>query len=684
VVQTIYRPLAVLPGVQPDTDAPPLAGKHWRYTLHCRFVNGFLRKIGGWENINFFRGDVVSGVPRSMFSVELLQRPNLIIGTHTRLYDVNGGQLFNITPLQTVSVAAANSLSTQYGLLASNPFTMVNGSNRIVIADTQASRLRLGDSVTLSGAASAVNGIPQAQLNAQHVIREILPAGYAVRVASNATSSGTGGGATINRATGLLRLTAANTLPEGDRVGISGAANTGGILAADINMEGITRNNTATYFDFMTDGTATSSVTASGGASTVYFPQIPAGTIDEVALQGYGAGLYGVGLYGTALSSSSGKIYPRIWFMDRYGESLIATAGNNTGVYQWDGQSISAPILIPNAPDDVNYAFISDNTLVTFGADGIENRIAASDQGDIEQWTSSSLNQVFRDDIEGAGRLISHLPVRGSNLIFSEGQTYTFRKIAREAGVWEIKIVDPNIGIIAPLARASVRGIGYFMGKDNFYMYQGSNLQIIPSNNPEIPHCTALKYVFSNINTSQKSKCFAEYNPIYDELTFHYPSGSSLEPDRSVTVNLTTFVWHIDLMDRTAAEAPALGTAYPRMADFDGNIYYHEVGNDADAESLPFNARTCLMTATQDTSNLHSFVPDSDQSGSINVNIKSKLWPQSTVFSYDKNYTINPDTEEVQDMINGRFWEYTLSGNELDQDFRMGVWQEQVSKGSPK
>jgi len=684
MANTIYRPFSVLPGVQPLTDGTPLSIKHWVNTLHCRFVDGFLQKIGGWLKIVFYRGEVVTGVPRSLFNIELLQRPNLIIGTNTRLYDVNGGKLYNISPLVTTTTPAANSLSTQYGLLANDPFTFTNGMNRIVVADAQASRLRLGEKVTLSGAVGTIRGIPSAQLNAQHVIREIFPTGYAIRVATNATSSGTGGGAAINRASGLIRVTVANTTSEGDRVKIGGAAATGGITALQINSEFVERNVTATYFEVMTDGSATSSVTTGGGAATVYYVQIPAGSIDEVSLQGYGAGLYGVGLYGTAHASESGRVYPRMWSNDRYGEDWVGSPGNGTGVYRWNGQSIIAPTLVTGAPTAVNYIFVSDNTLVTLGGEGVENRIIASDQGNINQWVSSSTNQVFRDDIEGAGRLISHLSLGAKNLLFTEQQTYSFRKISLEAGVWEIKIVDPNIGLIAQNARATVRGIGYFMSKDNFYMYRGANLEIIPSNNPQIPHCTALKYVFGNLNTAQKSKCFARYDPKFDELTWHYPSAGSLEPDRTISVNLTTFVWTIDVIDRTAAEAPTLGTSYPRLADFDGNIYLHEVGHDADELSLPWLAKTCLMTGSQKTMNLASFVPDSTQSGNINVQLRSQLWPQSVKAMYNSPFVVTPESEEMQDSINGRFWSYELSGDVIDQEFKMGVWQEQLGEGPGK
>ena len=542
----IYRAFDILPGVRPLTDGTAISSRHWQSSFHCRFVNGMLQKIGGWEKELFYRDEVVSGVPRSLYSIELLQRSNLIIGTHTRLYDVNGGKLYNITPFTATSLPAASSLSTQYGLLATNPFGFTNGSNRVAVTDTQFSRFRVGDLVTLSGAVGTISGIPSAELNATHVIREILANGYAIRVASNATATAVGGGGAINRSSGLIRVTVANALSEGDRVKIedasilrgvsatvtapgsgystgdvltvsggdfsipakfnvastqavsvsvafsgysgyvpggtltavggtfttaatatiattkvisatvngagtggtngqalvtgttgagtqfqalvtiaggvmtavnsisvagsyttnptltaspvtgggltgaklnlamgvntvtlgtagnytanpvspvstsgtgtgatlnvlfgvqaitlnnagkyvatptnpagttgagsgatltvaySGSSNVGGISSADINGEFFARNVTGTYFDFMTEGTASSSVSSAGGTSVVYFTPIPAGTIDEVAQQGYGAGLYGVGLYGTALVSDSGRIYPRI------------------------------------------------------------------------------------------------------------------------------------------------------------------------------------------------------------------------------------------------------------------------------------------------------------------------------------------------------------------------------------
>ena len=96
----------------------------------------------------------------------------------------------------------------------------------------------------------------------------------------------------------------------------------------------------------MTDGFATSSVTAQGGSDVVYYEEITTGQVNEVAGQGYGMGMYGEGLYGTALLSQSGRVFPRIWFVDRYDETVILNAGNNTPVYAWDGSQTNGPVPV--------------------------------------------------------------------------------------------------------------------------------------------------------------------------------------------------------------------------------------------------------------------------------------------------------------------------------------------------
>ncbi len=676
-----FRQIMALPGVMPAADRTAFATKHYTEAKAIRFRNGLPEKIGGWQGYLFQGGDTINGTCRSMYSDNLSNAATQsIIGSHTRLYSLIGQSLVNITPLQTSTTAIANSLATQYDTLANNPITTASGSSTVTIADTQASRLVAGDLVRLSGA-TAVGGILAGALNTTHIVRSVGVNSYTINVGTAASSAATGGGAGVVRATGLVNVSAAaHGQANGDRVKITAATAFGGITAPQMNLEFIIRNVATNTFDVMTAGFATSSVTAAGGAGTLYQKQIPAGQLDESFGLGYGMGLYGVGLYGVSKLSSAGRLYPRIWFFDRYAANFIATAGNQTSVYSWDGDTTEAPVLVTNAPTNINYAFVSNSILVTFGAGGVNNKIKTSDQGDITIWTASSANQVYEDLIEGAGRLTSHASVAGTNLIFTDTQTYLFSYIGLP-NVWSIQLLEPSIGIIAPLARIVVKGVAYWMGQQNFYRYHGGNAEIIPANSQI--QSTILNYVMNDLNSSQKSKIFCWYNEKYDEIWWHYPSQSSLEPDRVARLALQDLSWTPDDISRTAAEAPFNPYGNPFLLN-GGLLYRHEIGSDDDTAPLSFNLTTNLQTIGKPNTIVTGFVPDSRQTGNISVRIIGYQFPQTSGgASFDRSYTVTPTTERVSVQNSARVIQYNWSGEELGQEWHMGAWLEYIQPGAP-
>jgi len=671
-------PIDILPGVQPITDMTGVATKHYTASDKIRSVNGKVQKIGGWVSSLFDYGDTIAGTVRSIYTDFINGKYYMFLGSNEKLYSLIGSRLSNITPFVTSSTAAANSLATLYGALANNPIRSVNGEMFVWVTDTSASRFIPGDIVYLSGATTFA-GIPALTLSGDFIVREIVSNEYKIYTGSTASSSTSGGGASVVRSSGLIQVTStAHGQLDGDRVKIEGATDTGGVLAAQINVEFIIRNVLVNSFDVMTIGQSTSSVTAAGGAATVYYKEIPDGLVNETNAQGYGAGLYGIGLYGTALLSTTARAYPRIWFSDRYADTIITTPGNQGGLYQWQGSAEVAPALIANAPTAINYAFVSNNIIVTLGAGGIENRIFSSDNTDITDWTTSSINQVYDDDIEGSGRLISHAPAKDYNLIFTEFKTYKFRYIGLPL-VWEVTPVDETIGLIAPMARCSVKGIPFWMGQENFYMFRGGTVEVIPANSQD--QCTALNYVFNNINQGQKSKIFAWYNKRFNEVWFHYPDASSMEPNRVVRVNILTYEWWVDTMDRTAAEYPNVKLVNPRLIDV-GTLYQHENGYNADGESMPFTLSSNLRYYGTDTANQLQIYPDSYQSGNITFTVEGFLFPQSQIPVFDTPYTISPTTEKVEVTSNGRFYRFTYAGDALNQEWRMGQWFEQAQKGA--
>lgn len=674
-------PIEILAGVQPDTDRRPFSTRHYTYTDKIRFKDGYPQKIGGWNSVTLdCQACSIQGVVRTVYTTLINGKYYGIIGSNEKLYSLIGTQLTNITPFAAATTPAANSLATLYGTLGSNPMAAINGSNTVTITDTNAGLLVAGDRVTISGA-TAFAGFSTGELNTQHIVRTVGVNQFTIYIPTAANATVSGGGASVVRASGLITLTKAmHGLSNGDRVKITGAANTGGILAADINAEFIIRGVTTNTFNIYTAGVSSSSVSGGGGASTVYQVEIPAGQADETAAFGYGAGLYGVGLYGNSKQSSLGRSYPRIWFCDTFGEDIIMTAGNQTGVYVWDGSGITAPILVPNAPTDVNYAFVSDNILVTFGAGAIENKIFASDQNDITIWTASAVNQVFEDNIEGAGRLVSHVSVENYNLIFSESRTYRFQYIGQPF-VWSIELVDPQIGIISPRAAIAVNGVAYWMGQENFYQYRSGFVETCPSATQE--ECTALNYVFGNLNYAQKSKIFCWYNKEFNEVWWHYPSQNSNDPDRIIRYDIKDRSWSIDTMDRTAAEYPQVLQSYPLLAATD-TLYRHEIGYNDDGDPMPFTIRTNRRFFSKDTGYITAIAPDNivTSGTEYSVNIKTYAYPMSSSTIYDQTYTLTSTTDYVPVTARGRFWEYEITGEDLDQEFVMNTGFEEVQKGS--
>ena len=580
--------------------------------------------------------------------------------------------------------------------MATNAISTVNGSSILNFADVNASAYRVGDIINISGA-TAFNGITTGQINTLHVVHTVGVNTWSTIVSTNATATGTGGGASITKFSGLIAVTAtSHGLANGSRVKISGAADIGGISAATyINQEFVMRYIDVNRFFIVTQGMATSSVSNGGGAGTLYQKEIPAGAVDESIGQGYGMGLYGVGLYGVALLSSSALQYPRIWFISRFGTNVILTAGNQTGIYSWGGSNNTAPTLVANAPTAVNYAFVSNNILVTLGAGGIPNRIFASDQSNITQWTSSSSNQVFDYTEVKAGQFRTHVSVAGVNLIFTDYQTYLFSYLGYTAGVanaiWSLQLLENNIGIIAPMARCAVAGVAYWMGQNNFYMWAGGNVSIIPSNTQT--QSTILNYVFGNINRGQAAKCFAWFNELFDEIWFHYPSQSSNECDSVARFNRTDLTWTMDTFDRLCAEYPNNIYGYPRLIDSNAVLYNHEIGTDANGSPMTWTLQTNVRGGDFSRNSgrvissknymLTAFVPDSVQTGNINVEIISKRFPQSPQSVSDANYTITPTTEFMPTQSMARLWQYKLTGSAIGQKWQGGQWHDWVKEGSP-
>ena len=172
-------PIEIAPGIYTEHTARGSL-RRWRDGDHVRFFNGLPQKIGGWK---LATADQVVGKARGVIDWQTLSVEKLRgIGTHLKLYVESGGDFFDITPLR------------DSGTLGTDPFTTTDTEVTVSVAHTSHG-LSEGDYVHYSGAA-AVGGIT---IDGEYTVTSVTDSdNYVITHSAAATSSATGGGATVD------------------------------------------------------------------------------------------------------------------------------------------------------------------------------------------------------------------------------------------------------------------------------------------------------------------------------------------------------------------------------------------------------------------------------------------------------------------------------------------------------
>jgi hypothetical protein len=573
-----------------------------------RFYQGLPETIGGWISLKYGNDQTLTGVIRNIYSYfDNNNVEHIIIGTNTRLYTYEGGNLYNITPLVPVgsAVAIPNSLTTNYsGFVALNPITTAIGSSVVTFNFGQFNPLifHVGDVIQISGVSTSIGGIAAAVFNqvVGYTINSVNAAttSFTFNIFPSIASSTQTAGIGCNLATRVLTVAqVAHGFLDGDRIKISLSTGIGtGLIAADINIESTVRFLSAnTYYYYMNQTTdfPDGVYVNAGGAATIVQGQIAGGQCSLTYNKGFGAGNYGSGAYSIGLSMDQGYTQPRIWSLGIYNGTLILTPGQQGAVYQWSNSINVAPVILTNAPSAVNYVFIAqaENTIVTFGAPISAalsgNNISSSDNQSITVWTpNGATNTAFQSTIAGAIQLIASAYVKGQYLLFTLNAVYIMIYVGKP-DIWNIRLLTEADGIIGPNAVMEIPDGIVWMGQNDFYIYNGSVVSQIPNN-------TLLHWMLDNINSPLAYLSFARKVIEYNEVWWFFPIGN--EPDNYVIWNYQEGHWTNGQLGRTAAEIPnnPIREQYMANGSCDGSVptqlYIHEVYNDYTDDGFPMGA----------------------------------------------------------------------------------------------
>lgn len=122
-----------------------------------------------------------------------------------------------------------------------------------------------------------------------------------------------------------------------------------------------------------------------------------------------------------------------------------------------------------------------------------------------------------------------------------------------------------------------------------------------------------------------------------------------------------------------------------------GLLFEHELGyNDYDSDTdeiIPLESFAETNYAQIEDGDLnmliYSIIPDSNQTGELNLSVYTKSYPQSSLEISKGPFFINEMTNKIDIMIVGRQRKYRIDSNELDQNFVIGKWYEQIKPTTP-
>ena len=386
-----------------------------------------------------------------------------------------------------------------------------------------------------------------------------------------------------------------------DFVTYSGAASLGGnIIAAVLNQEyqiaSVTDASTYTIEAKDTSGNAVlaaSGDSGNGGGSTVGKYQINTGLDSTVFGTGWGTSTWGRGTWGSSSTLTVSDTL-RLWSHDNFGEDLIFNVRDG-GIYYWDtsAKTLGTDRAVTLASLDTDSAIppiakqvlVSDRDrhIVAFGCDG-ETTIGTQDPllirfSDAEStttWNALATNSAGELRVGSGSEIICAVETRQQIIVFTDSSLHAMQFLGPPF-TFGISQLSENITIMGPMAAKAVDDTIFWMGQEDFYVFDG-RVQKLP--------CAVRSYIFDDFNVAQNQKVFAALNSTFDEVWWFYPSGDSTEIDKYVIYNYQDKAWSYGSLARTAWLDRGIND-YPLATGTDYYLYNHEFGLDDGSTNPP-------------------------------------------------------------------------------------------------
>jgi hypothetical protein len=483
-----------------------------------------------------------------------------------------------------------------------------------------------------------------------------------------------------------------------DFVTFSGAATLGGnITALILNAEHqVTRVVDADTYEITVSVAANASDTGDGGASVVGAYQINTGLDTSVFGTGWGTGPWSRGTWGSGSSTTIPGSQLRVWSQDNYGEDLIICVQDG-GIYYWDksGGLTARAVALEDlagaqaAPTIAKTVIVSerDRHVIAFGCDpegdpGVQDPLVIrfSDQENAAEWRSLSTTTAGELRIGTGSEIIGAIQTKQQVVIFTDVSVHAMQYLGAPF-TFGVQEVSSSVSIISPNSMVAVGDIVFWMGKNEFYAYDGAVTQI---------PCDVKEYVFSGMNTQQQLKVYAGHASSFSEVWWFYPSSSSQENDSYVVYNYEQRIWYYGTMLRTAWQDRNV-LSFPTAISPDGYVYYQENGLNDGSTNPPAALTPYIESSVVDIGDGDQFmfatrvIPDltfrnsSNEAPTATLTIKARNFPGGAYFASDADpvtktasIPVEQFTNEVFIRLRARSMSLRIESDQINTAWRLG------------
>ena len=379
----------------------------------------------------------------------------------------------------------------------------------------------------------------------------------------------------------------------------------------------------------------------------------PSGTANASQNTAYGGSTYGSGNYGVEREEDFSVAEATVWSLSNWGEDLLAVSNSDGHIYELDMSAwalaptttpmtkVSANSLVVDSggsanPSEVptsNYGLVVTGERFVFAlrAGANPRKVQWCDRENLYEWEPRVTNEAGDIELQTSGSLMAGVPVRGRTLLLTTTDCWT-ATYQGPPTVFGFQKIGDSCGLLGKNLLASVGPSAFWMGKNNFFAYDGTQARVLP--------CDVHDKVFTELNRSKVSHGWCVANQKFNEVWWFYPANGSDECNRYVAYDYRENHWLIGDLTRTnGADSGAFQDPW-----WIGNsaVYRHETGYGHDSDPVFLESGPIDFADGDKVAKVTEVIPEEDTQGDVSLKFKTKFYPNDTETTHGPFNPANP------------------------------------------